>query len=141
MITRLQRLQNAIVRCIFLLPRRSNDSITPYLKSLHWLHISSRISYKLILLTHKALHHNSPDYLASLISPQSTTKNSAITRSNDTFLLNTTQKYQLHKSNIRSFIISAPYLWNNLPTALRTTNTTSTFKKLLKTYFFKKAFD
>ena len=33
---KLQRLQNAVVSCVYLLPRRSPDSITPLLKQLHW---------------------------------------------------------------------------------------------------------
>ena len=32
---KLQRLQNAVVRCVHLLPRHSSDSITPILKQLH----------------------------------------------------------------------------------------------------------
>ena len=63
---KLQRLQNAVVRCVHLLPRRSSDSITPLLKQLHWLQVSYRIKYKLSLKIHKAIHHNSPVYLASL---------------------------------------------------------------------------
>ena len=140
MIRRLQTLQNAIVRCVHLLPRRSNDSITPFLKSLHWLPIASRILYKTILLTHKALHHNSPDYLASLIN-KSATVNQKNTRSTNTFHLDTVHKYKLHSTNCRSFVISAPYLWNSLPSDIRTITTTATFKIHLKTYLFKLAFD
>ena len=63
---KLQRLQNAVVRCVHLLPRHYPDYITPLLKQLHWLPIPYRIKYKLSLTIHKAIHHNSPDYLASL---------------------------------------------------------------------------
>ena len=64
---KLQRLQNAVVRCVHLLPRRSSNSIIPLLKKLHWLPVPYRIQYKLSLTIHKAIHHNSPDYLASLL--------------------------------------------------------------------------
>ena len=64
---KLQRLQNSVVRCVHLLPRCSPDSITPLLKQLHWLLVPYRITYKLSLTIHKAIHHNSPDYLASLL--------------------------------------------------------------------------
>ena len=62
---KLQRLQNAAVRCVHLLPRRSSESITPLLKQLHWLPVSYRIKYKLCLTIHKAtcIHHNSPTTL------------------------------------------------------------------------------
>ena len=61
---KLQRLQNAVVRCVHLLPCRSSDSITPLLIQLHWLPVPYLIKYKLSLTIHKAIHHNSPDYLA-----------------------------------------------------------------------------
>ena len=60
---KLLRLQNYVVRCIHLLPRRSSDSITPLLKQLQWLPVSYRIKYKLSLIIHKAIHHNSPTTL------------------------------------------------------------------------------
>ena len=64
---KLQRLQNALVRCVHLLPQRSPHFITPLLKQLHWLPVPYLIKYKLSLTIHKAIHHNSPDYLASLL--------------------------------------------------------------------------
>ena len=60
---KLQRLQNAVVRCVHSLPRHSPDSITPLLKQQHWLPVPHRIKYKLSLTIHKAIHQNSPDYL------------------------------------------------------------------------------
>ena len=64
---KLHRLQNAVVRCVHLLPRRSSDSITPILKQLHWPPVPYRIKYKLSLTINKAIHHNSPTYNASLL--------------------------------------------------------------------------
>ena len=52
-LNKLQRLQNAVVRCVYLLPRLSSDSITPLLKQLHWLPVLYRIQYKLSLTIHK----------------------------------------------------------------------------------------
>ena len=64
---KLQRLQNAVVCCVHFLPRRTSDSITPLLKQLQWLPVPYRIKYKISLTIHKAIHHNSHDYLASLL--------------------------------------------------------------------------
>ena len=64
---KLQRLKNAVVHCVHLLPRHSSDSISPLLKQLHWLPVPYRIKYKLSLTIHKAIYHNSPDYFASLL--------------------------------------------------------------------------
>ena len=55
---KLHPLQNALVRCVYLLPRRCSDSITTLLKQLHWLTVPHRIKYKLSLTIHKAIHHN-----------------------------------------------------------------------------------
>ena len=33
------------IRCIYLLPNKSNDSITTYLKTIHWLPMSHRKVY------------------------------------------------------------------------------------------------
>ena len=123
---KLQRLQNAIVRCVHLLPRRSYDSITPLLKQLYWLPVPY-LQYKLSLTIHKAIHHNSPDYLASLLHLH-TPITSLQTRSSNTFILTTPHLHKLHSSNIRSFALSAPYLCNSLPNHLRTNTSTPSFK-------------
>ena len=39
--------------------------ITPVLKELHWLPISLRIEFKILLITYKAVHLSVPPYLAS----------------------------------------------------------------------------
>ncbi len=41
----------------------------------------------------------------------------------------------------RAFSAVAPAFWNGLPTHIRCAKTLYTFKKLLKTYFFRQAFD
>ena len=54
----LQNIQNRACRIIFGLKRR--DSVSPYLKSLHWLKVEQRIQFKVLLLTHKWLHDRAP---------------------------------------------------------------------------------
>ena len=92
---KLQRLQNAVVRCVHLLPRRSPDSITPLLKQLYWLLVPYRIKYKLSLTIHKAIHHTSPDYLASILHLH-TPITPFQTRSFNTFILTTLHLHKLH---------------------------------------------
>ena len=41
----------------------------------------------------------------------------------------------------RAFSAAAPALWNGLPAHIRCAKTLDNFKKLLKTYFFRQAFD
>ncbi|KAI2666880.1 Altered inheritance of mitochondria protein 11 [Labeo rohita] len=64
-INKLQIVQNADARV--LTRARKYDHITPILKSLHWLPIRFCISYKIALLTYKALNGLAPAYLTSLL--------------------------------------------------------------------------
>ena len=71
-IKKLQSVQNAAARLIT--SSRKFDHITPILCELHWLPISERIKFKIILLTHKALHQQSPIYIQDLICRYSTSR-------------------------------------------------------------------
>uniref|UniRef100_A0A3Q3F3D0 Reverse transcriptase domain-containing protein n=1 Tax=Labrus bergylta TaxID=56723 RepID=A0A3Q3F3D0_9LABR len=63
----LQLAQNAAARV--LTRTRKRDHITPVLTSLHWLPIQSRIEFKILLLTYKALNGQAPSYLKELLVP------------------------------------------------------------------------
>ena len=63
-------LQRYAVRIIHKLPHREENnhiSITQLMKELHWLPIKERIIYKICLMTHNALHFETPSYLYELI--------------------------------------------------------------------------
>ena len=47
---------------------RRRNHITPVLRRLHWLRISDRIIFKILILTHKAFHGVAPVYLCELIT-------------------------------------------------------------------------
>ena len=70
-----------------------------------------------------------PEYLSSLISISTHT---IYLRSTTSYLLHLPSKLNLHATNIRAWHISAPYLWNKLPHNLRSTQSTTSFKSLLK---------
>ncbi|KAG1653863.1 hypothetical protein GQR58_025352 [Nymphon striatum] len=65
-IDRVQSIQNAADRLVTL--SRKHHHVTPLLKKLHWLPVPERIKYKIILLTFKALHHQSPLYINDMIT-------------------------------------------------------------------------
>ncbi|KAF7654141.1 hypothetical protein LDENG_00073460, partial [Lucifuga dentata] len=46
--------------------RTRREHITPILKSSHWLPVSFRIDFKMILLVYKALHGLAPGYLSEI---------------------------------------------------------------------------
>ena len=138
---RLQVVQNTLCRIVTRTSRFT--SITPARKSLHWLPIEHRIQFKINLLTFKALHFLSPPYLKSYLEPYTSIYN---TRRSDPgqHILNTfdhkNKKYSSAKQLHNSFAYSAPYLWNNLPLCVRSSNTLATFRNRLKTYLFSKAY-
>jgi len=67
-IARLQYVQNSAAR-VYTSTRRSAPPITPLLHELHWLHVASRIHFKVLLLTFKALNGLAPQYLSDLLLP------------------------------------------------------------------------
>ncbi|KAK0141521.1 hypothetical protein N1851_021326 [Merluccius polli] len=67
---RLQMVQNSAAR--LLTHTRSRDHITPVLRTLHWLPVKHRITFKILLLTYKALHHLPPPLPVRSPYPQST---------------------------------------------------------------------
>ena len=129
---RLKKIQNTAVRIITLCDKQ--DSITPHLKSLHWLPVPLRIDFKLLLITYKILNGLAPSYLCELLIPRnlprelrsSSSCNFKVPRSRTT------------SYGDRAFSVAAPQLWNDLPPEIRDAPTLSTFKTKLKTHLFSK---
>src|SRR4029434_2008043 len=63
----LQLIQNAAART--LTRTKKYEHIPPVLASLHWLPVKSRIDFKVLLLTYKALNDLAPNYLKELVVP------------------------------------------------------------------------
>uniref|UniRef100_A0A8C6L007 Reverse transcriptase domain-containing protein n=1 Tax=Nothobranchius furzeri TaxID=105023 RepID=A0A8C6L007_NOTFU len=64
---KLQLLQNSAARIFSRTP--SFHHITPVLQQLHWLPVTSRIQFKILLYTFKAIHNLAPPYLSDLLHP------------------------------------------------------------------------
>ena len=114
------------------------DHITPVLKSLHWLPISQRIDYKILLLTFKAITGEAPLYLQELVQ---VVQNDISLRSNDLRMLVMPSKVPDSRYGNRCFKLAAPTLWNSLPVNIRQCESLYSFKKHLKTFLFKCAYE
>ena len=112
--------------------------ITPLLKQLHWLPTTHRIRFKLLLMTFKAVHRLSPQYIRDLITIK-TYPRYKLRSSNNTQLQYPNTK-SLATLGDRSFMWAAPRLWNALPATIRNITCLETFKKHLKTLLFSDAF-
>ena len=127
---------NAAARLIFGIGKFSH--ITPALYELHWLPVSLRIDYKILLLTFKCIYGLAPTYLSDLISIKSNSLYNL--RSTGKLLLDHPKGKMLTTLGARSFSAAAPKLWNELPVELRQATSLNSFKSRLKTYLFKKYF-
>jgi len=134
MIDKLQRIQNAAARIVAQV--KMCDHITPLLIDLHWLPISKRIVYKILLITFKALHGKAPQYIRDLLEPLN---HSRSLRSNNQLLLKC-PKTNMVKYGDRCYCKAAPTLWNSLPLNVRSCVTVDTFKSKLKTVLFNEAY-
>ena len=125
LIYKLQKVQNAAARLI--LSKKRMFSASRALRELHWLNIETRITFKILLLVHKAIRGKCPDNVK-------VTYKQFNGRPNDWLLLETpTFKTKYGK---RFFAYNGPRLWNALPVALRSEEDTEKFKKSLKTLLF-----
>ena len=135
-LNKLQRVQNAAARLICNISRF--DHISPILFELHWLPIKYRINFKILLITYKALHGLAPNYITELLNVKPLSRNN-LRSDGELFLQRPTIKSSATLGDC-SFALAARMLWNELPTEIRHANSILTFKKLLKTFLFKKAF-
>jgi hypothetical protein len=67
LIDKLQHVQNTAARVVT--GCKKYDHITPVLKNLHWLPVKQRITFKILLLTYKALHDKAPQYVTNMLVP------------------------------------------------------------------------
>jgi hypothetical protein len=136
-LNRLQNIQNACARLIT--KTRLRDSITPKLKSLHWLPVKYRKVFKLAQWGHKIIYNNSnntPEYFTNVLRQK---QPSRFTRSSLTPSL-THLNYNLKSVGGRGVFTNISSTWNNLPPDLRRIESFVRFKKQLKTHLFTEAY-
>ena len=135
LIRKLQKIQNNAARIVSRCGRR--EHITPVLRDLHWLQVADRIDFKVALTTFKALHGLTPDYIRDLITPHQPHRS---LRSLNLSLLRKPKSRTVTYGD-RSFAVCSPTIWNALPLSVRQIDDLDAFKKELKTYLFKRAYD
>jgi len=135
-ITKLQRLQNSLARVVLQQPRWTHAE--PLLRSLHWLPVEYRVTYKLAVLTYNVRLTATPAYLNTLIS-------NSVTVSRMTLRSSTRSLMAVPRTNTvcasRSFSVCAPVKWNSFPPKNQLCRCLKTFKSKLKTFLFSRAFN
>ena len=73
LIQKLQYVQNSAARLVNQCPRFFH--ITPVLRDIHWLRVSFRIEFKIMLITYKVLHDRTPIYIQELLQLHTPSRN------------------------------------------------------------------
>ena len=129
-ISRLQVVQNTAARLVT--GKKKWESISPSLRTLHWLPVKDRIAFKALCLTHKCIHGKAPQYLCDKIEPHNSNR---VLRSTDQNLVRV-PKTKYKSKGERRFAFQGPRLWNALPTSIRLEENHLTFRRQIKTLLF-----
>ena len=116
---------------------RKQKHITPVLKELHWLPVTVRICFKILLMAFKCLNLLAPRYLTDRLTVYKPLRS---LRSSTKHLL-VQPCCNLKTYGERVFSVASPRLWNVLPLNIRNCKTITTFKSALKTHLFKSYFE
>ncbi len=112
-----------------------SEHITPVLRSLHWLPVTFRIDFKVLLLVYKSLNGLGPKYMADMLTEY---KPNRPLRSLGSSQLEISRVHT--KQGESAFSYFAGRSWNQLPEEIRCAKTLATFKSSLKTHLFSCAF-
>ena len=130
----LQRIQNYAARVILRLPMSS--SITIHLKSLHWLPVKVRSTYKIACLCYHCHSSTAPSYVTDMLH-----RKPLHTRSSSyTMPLINRPAHSMATLGDRSFSFASYSVWNSTPNDVRCAPSLSSFKSCLKTYLFCSAY-
>ena len=115
------------------LPKSS--SITTLLKSLHWLPVKVRSTYKIDCLCYHSHSSNAPSYVTDVLhkKPLHTRKTST---SSYTMPLLHRPAHSKATLGDHSFSFASSSVWNSIPNDFRCAPSLSSFKSRLKTYLF-----
>ena len=113
---------------------KRSDHVSPLLHKLHWLPVSSRIEFKIATLTIKVLKFQQPAYMFDMIAPYIPPR--SLRSSNKNLLIVPDIRSEMGR---RSFSFAAPTIWNSLPQHIRSSDSLSVFRGLLKTFLYQKS--
>ena len=107
--------------------------------ALHWLPVKDRILYKILCLDFKCIHGLGPSDLHEMFVqnvPQRKLRSNSINE-----IIYIVPRNENKTFGDRSFSFHGPCEWNNLQNKLKCIENYITFKKCLKTYLFKSAYE
>ena len=134
----MQRVQNSAAKLVF--RARKQEHTKPLLQKLHWLPVHSRIQYKISTLCYNSFSETYPLYLSELLIVYYPSRQflSVLLLGMKTFCIPLTKTKTVGE---RAFSFTGPKQWNSLPYDVRYSPSLLSFKKALKTYLFKSAYE
>ena len=133
----LQRIQNYAARVILRLPMSSR--ITIHLKSLHWLPVKVRSTYKIACLCYHCHSSTAPSYVTDMLHKMPLHTRNTRSSSYTMPLLNRPAHSKATLGD-RSFSFASSYVWNSIPNDVKCAPSLSSFKSRLKTYLFRSVY-
>ena len=133
----LQRTQNYAARLILRLPKSS--SITIHLKSLHWLPVKVRSTYKVVCLCYHCHSSTTPSYVTGMLHRKPLHTRNTRSSSYTMPLLNRPAHSKATLSDL-SFSFASSSVWNSIPNDVRCAPSLSSSKSRLKTYLFRSVY-
>ena len=133
----LQRIHNYAARVIMRLPKSS--SIPIHIKSLHWLPVKVRSTYKIACLCYHCHSNTAPSYVTGILHRKPLYTRNTRSGSYTMPLLNRPAHSKATLGD-RSFSFASSSVWNSIPNDVRCAPSLSSFKSRLKTYLFRSVY-
>ena len=133
----LQLMQNYAARVILRLPK--SYSITIHLKSLHWLPVKVRSTYKIACLCYHCHSSTAPSYVTDMLHGKPLHTRNTRSSSYTIPLLNRPALSKAPLDDLSCSFASSS-VWNSIPNDVRCAPSLSSFKSRLKTYLFRSAY-
>ena len=110
-----------------------------HLKSLHWLPVKVRSTYKIACLCYHCHSSTAPSYVTDMLHKKSLHTRSTRSISYIMPLLNRPAHSKATLGD-RSFSFASSSVWNSIPNDVRCAPSLSSFKSRLKTYLFRSVY-
>ena len=133
----LQWIQTYAAPVILHLPRSS--SITTHVKSLHWLPVKVRSTYKIACLCYHCHSSTAPSYVNDMLHKKPLHTRNTRSSSYSMPLLNRPAHSKATLGD-RSFSFASSSVWNSIPNDVRCAPSLSSSKSRLKTYLFRSVY-
>ena len=136
MTSHLKRIQYCAARVILDFPESSN--ITTHLKSLHWLPVKVRSTYKIACLCYHCHNGTAPSCVADMLHKKPSHTRSTRSSSYTMPLLNRPAHTKATLGDCSFSFASS--VWTSIPNDVRCAPSLSSFKSRLKTYLFRSVY-